>query len=505
MTRTWTIGLVVATAVVAGGCSLGGGSDKAGGANRSHAVVLALANHEEAGGDLEDFAREVKRLSKGSLRIEFKNRWRLREVDYERRTIEDVGDGKVDLGKIGARAFDTAGVRSLQPLVAPFAVDSYALQRRVLRSALPARMLRGVGRLDVVGIALLPGELRKPLGVSRALVAASDYRDATIAIRPSELSARTFRALGARTRAHLPEADISRFDGAEVALPEVEGSRYDDPARTLATNVNLWPRAVAIVMNRHAWDALSGDQREALHAAGRAAVDPTIKRLRGLENEGLGVLCNRRRLVFRSASAAQLRALRAATSPVTRGLRHDPATRDVAREIAAMRAEVEPEPAPSCGGVQGKRANRRSTRVDGLWRMDSTAAELARVAPEDADLPENWGRQTFALRAGRFAFTNENRQACIWGYGTYIVKDDVVEWRFEAGGGDSPTDSTNRPGEVFKYRWSRYRDRLTFRALKGAISPPGFHLNPWRLLEGRPSLSGLSSRCPPPRAATLQP
>ena len=64
------------------------------------------------------------------MRIEFENSWRLGEVDNERGTIEDVRDGKVDLGSVGARAFDLVGVENFQPLVAPFAVDSSACSAR---------------------------------------------------------------------------------------------------------------------------------------------------------------------------------------------------------------------------------------------------------------------------------------------------------------------------------------------------------------------------------------
>jgi hypothetical protein len=181
-TRAVMVG-TLAAAALAGGCSLGGDSDRAGGERRPEAVVLTLANHEDSSLDLDEFALAVRRLSHGSLRIEFKNRWRESEVDYEPRTIGDLRAGKTDLAKVSARAFDLVGVKSLQPLVAPFAVDSYVLQRKVLLGDLSARLLSGVERLDLVGIALLPGELRRPLGVSRSLVGASDYRGATIATR----------------------------------------------------------------------------------------------------------------------------------------------------------------------------------------------------------------------------------------------------------------------------------------------------------------------------------
>ena len=136
--------------------------------------------------------------------------------------------------------------------------------------------------------------------------------------------------------------------------------------------------------------------------------------------------------------------------------------------------------------------------------METTAEELAEIALPGDVAPENWGALTVALVAGRFAFTNENRDACIWAYGDYTVKGKLVEWAFEDGGGVAPTESENRPGELHRFGWSRYRDRLTLTRAERAISPEGFRVKPWRLLGGKPSLSALSSRCRPPREA-IQP
>jgi TRAP-type C4-dicarboxylate transport system substrate-binding protein len=503
MTRTWIVAVLVASSAAAGGCSLGGESDKAGGERRPETVVLTLANHEESSLDLDEFAHEVERLSNGSVRIEFRNRWRESDVDYEPRTIEDVRDGKVDLAKISARAFDVVGVKNLQPYVAPLAVDSYELQREVLHSPLPERMLRGVERLELVGIALMPGELRKPVGVSRPLVEARDYRGARIATRLSELGLRTFRALGATGKAIVPGSDASSFDGFETDITGLQDD-YDGSPRTLAANVNLWPRALVVVMNRGAYKRLSDEQREALRAAGRAAIDPALRHIREREREALGILCRRAEPILRSATRSQLDALRGATSSLSRNLERDPETRDVAREIAAMRAGVEAEPQPACPREDRPSTAQAETPVDGLWRMNTTTDELARVAAPGDVVPENWGESTFALVAGRFAFTTENRDACVWAYGRYAVRGSLIDWTVDDGGGISPNDFLNTPGEKYGFRWSRYRDRLTLAPVKGAISPEPMHVKPWRLVDREPSLGALSNHCAPPREA-LQP
>jgi TRAP-type C4-dicarboxylate transport system substrate-binding protein len=502
MTRIWILGAIIAISATVSGC--GEDSDKAGGEESSEAVVLTLANPDNNTSELDDYAREVESQSGGALQIEFENDWRTGDADNELGAIEDVRAGKVDLASVGAGSLDLVPVDSLQPLVAPFAIDSYALERKVLESPLAAELLAGVEDAGVVPITLLPGGLRKPLGISRPLVEASDYRGATIGIHSSELSARTFEALGAKTVGYHSSDDVSSFDGIETEPIPIAFTDADLRGQTLAANVSLWPRILTIVMNRDAYAALSDDQREALTAAGAAALVPSIEQIQNREEEAVGVLCNRGELELRSASPAELESLHAATAPVTRALEHDPVSRDAMRQIAAMRAEVEPEPAATCE-VEDTVAASGPTPVDGLWRMETTREDAATLMPNADLVPENWGEFTYAFEAGRFAFTTESEgDVCIWAYGSYTVDGETVEWRIEDGGGETPNDAANSPGETFTYGWSRYRDQLTLTPLEGAISPEPFRVKPWRLLEGEPTVDALSDRCPPP-ADALEP
>ena len=218
----------------------------------------------------------------------------------------------------------------------------------------------------------------------------------------------------------------------------------------------------------------------------------------------MGLLCNRGKLAVHSATPAQLECLRAATAPVTRALERDPAFRGALAQIAAMRAEVEPEQAPACAAQEAEASTAGPTPVDGLWRMETTKDEAATLVPRSDLIPENWGEFTYVFLAGRFAFTTESPGACIWAYGSYTVDGNTVEWRIEDGGGETPQDAANQPGEVFNYGWSRYRDQLTLEALEGEISPEPNRVEPWRRLDGEVSLDPLSDRCPPP-ADALEP
>jgi len=76
-----------------------------------------------------------------------------------------------------------------------------------------------------------------------------------------------------------------------------------------------------------------------------------------------------------------------------------------------------------------------------------------------------------------------------------------MDWLFTDGGGIAPTNSTNKPGEFFIYRWSLYRGELTLFPVNGAVSPSNFRVKPWLRISTTPSARFLSTRCPPPAGA----
>jgi TRAP-type C4-dicarboxylate transport system substrate-binding protein len=351
-------------ALAAAGCGRTS-NDKVGGA-RGKPVVLTLASHE-TGADPQEWIDAVERLSGGSLRIEVKRGWRGHEVAYEKHTLADVRSGKVDLASIPARAYDSFGVKSFQPLLAPFLIDSYALERKVLGSDLPGQLLPGIKPLGVVGIALLPGELQKVLSVGTPMLGPSEYRGTAIGISPSELAARSFRALGAIPKDLARGGDTSRVEGVEQGLFQIVASGYeaDTPGETLPVNVNFWPRLASIVMNERKYDTLAPEQREVFRNAGREALGPAVKRLARDQDEALDVICDLPGgdFLFLLATPSDLAALRRAVRPVYRRLERDPATRRAIKSITAMRKSVTPELLPSCPGGRPRHVSANAAAV----------------------------------------------------------------------------------------------------------------------------------------------
>jgi TRAP-type C4-dicarboxylate transport system substrate-binding protein len=160
--RTRAVALAAAALVVCATACSGSHADKAGRARAGAPVVLTLAAQSDLYAQ-GTFASAVERLSGGSVRIRIVPDRQKPQADYERGIVRDVRSGKTDLGIVGARVWDTIGVRSFQPLLAPLLVDSLSLERRALESPLATRALDDVERAGVIGVAVLPGTLRRPL------------------------------------------------------------------------------------------------------------------------------------------------------------------------------------------------------------------------------------------------------------------------------------------------------------------------------------------------------
>ena len=493
------VALLAVMAVLAG-CT-GPGVDKAGGTRARQPVVLTLANFIGQSAELDGFAGEVRRLSAGTMRIDIRSRWRRGQVDSENGLIGDVGAGKADLGVAGSRAWDSAGVSSFRALSAPLLITSYALQGRVLRSPVTGQMLRGLRPLGLAGIGVLPGPLRKPLGIARPLLRPSDYAGLRMGVQQSLVADATMRALGATPVWFPATGAMTGLDGIEEQISSIQGYQYDTVGRYLTANVSLWPRPLVLFANGKAWAALTPAQRRILSRAvtGDQAAETDVAR--GNERTDTAILCRRGLLRFLTASPADLAALRRAVQPVYRQLQRDPQTGRYIRQIEAMGTGVAAEPAPGCG--HAARPAGKAGPLNGVWQFTTTAADL-RALPgvSQGDIvPENYGTYTFVIDRGRFAFTQENRQACTWAYGTFTVTGDRFEWLFTDGGGIAPDGAVNKPGEFFTFRWSLYRGMLTLYPVKGAVSPNPSLGKPWPRISTAPSARFLSKRCPPPAGA----
>lgn len=435
------------------------------------------------------------------MRIESKGRWRSNEIDYDRGTLADVRAGKVDLAKIAVRSFDTLGYSGFQPLMAPLLVNGLALEQKVLASPLASRMLSGVRSLGVEGIAVLPGALRRPLGISRPLLSPTDYRGTTIGIRPSLVPSWTFAALGAKARAYLQGKLPASFDGAELDLSTIQQNRYDSAGSSVVANVGLWPRALVVVANKRTFERLTPRQHSILREAGREALGPALDRVRADERADTAILCRRKRTRLLDASPRQVEALRAALAGVYARLRRDPSVRAAIDEIERMKRGVAPERPRSCAAQTTAKAG--ASPLDGVYDVDTSGGDLIQAgAPPDEDVPENYGHWVYVLDRGRLAYSQEDSAACTWAYGNVTLDRRTLHWTILDGGYTrAPNLAYNKPGESFQFGWNLYRDTLTLTPVNGAASPANFRARPWHRVSTTPSRRYFSKDCPPPKKA----
>jgi TRAP-type C4-dicarboxylate transport system substrate-binding protein len=497
--RTRLLVLLGALPLATAGC-MGGSGGKAGGRPTRHVTVLQMANvNGEVDRPLLLYAAAVARSSGGSLRIDVGIKYRSGDPKQEKRLIEDVRAGRVQLAWVGARAWDSVGVESFRAVVAPFLVDSYSLQEKVLSGPLAGEMLAGVRPLGLVGLAVLPGPMRRIVGVRGPLVKPADFAGLTFGTTVSLTAGATLRALGAQPAVLPADAKLTRMDGMEQQLESIADNQYYRVAKYLTSNVPLWPRPLVIFANRKTFDSLSPAQQAALRHAGADVLARSTAEAKAKDRVAEQALCEVQMHAV-AATAAEAAALRRAVAPVYATMERDPKTRSLLRRIESLKhgLAAPADAVPRCG-LTGETTTGGGTPVDGVYRMHVEAAAVARHdhVPLESVIQESYGDFVLVIDRGRFAFTQENENACTWAYGKATLKDSELDWDFTDGGGIAPTGAVNKPWEYFAWRWNLYREVLTLRPIR----PTDLTVERWQRTSATPSKGALSPRCLPPKGA----
>jgi TRAP-type transport system periplasmic protein len=434
-------------------------------------LKAALATVIGEGIDEQDLADTLRASSDGAIDVTISPNWRQPDINSETELIQDVAAGKAQLGIVGLRAFDTVGVTSFMGIQAPFVIDSFDLESKVLATDWAVKLLDGTRIAGVVGIGYVQGPLRQPLGVTRKLTDASSFQGARFGIRPSKVSEMTLTALGATP---VGWSDLKGLDGIEMDVPSINNNKYDMAAKSLTGNVVLWARPSAFFANAAWFDGLSADQQQTLRAAVAAVDGRTIDRVKKDAALATDVLCHRS-VAVTNASDAALAELRQKTQPVIDELEQDPGTKATIDAISSLRGSATTEAFGPCSqaSASGAPAN-GSTALDGTWKTSFTKDELA-SSPLLMDVGEasddNWGDLTLTFGNGRVTSTQQNNVTHGTASGTFTVNGDVLAMSFDQGGNQ---------GEVFTMHWSIFKNTLTFRRDDAiGIGPTPFLVKSW--------------------------
>jgi TRAP-type C4-dicarboxylate transport system substrate-binding protein len=460
--------------IVAAGCGGGKDVDRTGRPADTRPVTLTLANHETDPSDVAKWTEAVERLSHGSLKIDVSNGWRNDEPNYDKGIIGDVRSGKVPLAKVAARAYDEVGVTSFDPLLAPLLIDSTPLAAAVVGGPIGDRALRGTERLRLVGLAMFPTELRRPVGITRGLRGPQDYRGARISTREGRVIDETLRALGAQ-RAALPAGDSLRgVDGAELPPTGFDSRAWlSKSARGVTGNVVLWPKPITIVMNGTAFERLSPTQQDALRRAADVARAATAEQQASMSGDSRTRLCRLGTNVL-TASAADFEALRSAVRPVYDEIARAPGNADALKQIEQMKSGTRPEvlscaDVPTTGAAKPQAASPlRGTYVHSITKQELESSPLLTDPGEIND--GNWGDMTLRFAAdGTFHLSGHNSEGKGSESGTYRTDGDKLVLN----------DAEN--GYTFAFRWSLYRGTLKLRRDETlGVGPTPLVMKPWR-------------------------
>jgi TRAP-type C4-dicarboxylate transport system substrate-binding protein len=357
------VALTAAAVLATSGCQA---RDRAGGQADVEVKELTFAITSDAPTQIKAWANEVDQLSKGTLKITFVKDARAGQPNYEAGTIADVSAGKVDMAWVGARVFDQVGVTSFQALVTPLMIDNLELQGKVFDAGIPQEMLSGLNKLDLVGIGVLPGPMRKVLGVRKPFTKPADFAGAVVGIQDSGVADQTVHALGATAKPVPPSTKLDGLDAYDQQLSSIR-NQYADDAKYVTGNLNLWPRPLVIIANRAAYDRLTADQHDIIAAAAKDAVPVALEAERAADTDAVTSLC-KAGLTFAQSSDADLEAFEKALAPVYTTIRKDTANAAWLDRIAGIKQTLHRAPdSAQCSDVAADEP--QASRYDGTYQM----------------------------------------------------------------------------------------------------------------------------------------
>lgn len=410
---------VLTAGLVLGACS-GPAATRSGVAAVAPAVLMLASNDQTLPPGVQHFAYRVAAESGGTVRVEVAPDWK--DGPGEAEVLTSVIAGEADLGWSGSRALDQIGVRSLTPLLSPFLIGSYAAQRAVVSDPQIVGLLTALRPVGLEGLALLPGELRVPVGISGPLREPADYRGARIRSYPSDIQFESLSALGATpTTKPVDEPFEPDLDGVETMPSTLVHNGHYTPARLPTMNTPLWPRIDLIVANPASLQRLTDEQRGWVLKAARDAAEWSKENVSGEVSWEMEELCQQGVRVV-TADAEQVAALREAVRPVLDRIRADPELAPTLARIEEIVSSVTPEelaipagcthgegdaPAatPTTGAVSPSASGRVGQLPNGVYRLTISDEQLRSAGMSPDFIRENAGIWTWILEPGRWSFS----------------------------------------------------------------------------------------------------
>jgi TRAP-type transport system periplasmic protein len=307
------------------------------------ATVLTLATAAGPGGSsaaqIQEFVRQVKDLSGGSIRIEPALKAADEEADaWDQAVAQSTEGGDFDMALIPTRTWESEGVLSLAALSAPFLTASDEVITKVVAPDIADGMMAGLKQIGLTGLALLPDGPRMLFSFGGPVLTPADLAGKVVRAPRSTTGYATLKALGANPQALTGELFTAALNNGTVRAAESSftKARSFPQASTTTGNLPLYEKVNSLVINTNTNAHLPANERRILlEAAGktRDAVTGSVSRTA----EAAVAYCQRGGTVV-VATEQQIAAFGAAVAPVYSQLNKDAGTRALIAKIRALTA-----------------------------------------------------------------------------------------------------------------------------------------------------------------------
>ena len=403
-------------------------------------VTLRLAVSDDRGKPIElavdKFVADVAAASGGNITISPTfDAGKDTDEGFELGVADLVQRDGADLAIVAARAWDLAGITSLQALQAPYLIDNDALALAVAQGDIARRSLDEMGH-GVIGLTMWPEGLRHLFtfpNCPKDFRTPAGVKGATILWAASGVARELMRSLGTveyvEDDRHL-DAAACRLQGQETGFDQLRAMAMRDAIGI--GNVTLFPKYQVLVASQASFDHLSAGQRQILLDAA-AGVQADV--IAGHQTDAaLAVAWCAQGGSVVVASEQQLQAFVLAADPIYTRLEADPLTRQLIADIRALKT-VTPVPAgtvatPCIGGNAFVPAPTSATSdgvgfsadvpPNGTFRAELTFDGLVAQGATEEWARMNSGVWTWSFLEGKYHYIEQAGNRCD---GTYRTVD----------------------------------------------------------------------------------
>jgi TRAP-type C4-dicarboxylate transport system substrate-binding protein len=426
---------------------------------RDSPVTLRLAVSDDrekpSGPAVTKFVTDVATASRGNITIAPTfDAGKNTKKGFELGVADLVQRGETDLAVVSARAWDLAGVTSLQALQTPFLIDNDGLELAVAESHVARRSLDAMGS-GVVGLTLWPEDLRHLFSFPNC---PRDFRSlagvggSTILWQESGITRELMERLGAvayvEDDRHLDAASC-KLQGQENGLSQVRAMALSDAIGI--GNITLFPKYQVLVANKSSFDHLSDGQRQVLLNAAAGVKADAIAR--HPTDAALAVAWCAQGGSVVVATEQQRQAFISVGDPIVARLEADPLTKQLMADIRALKTTTPSAPgaaATACTGGTAFVAEPTSATSDGTgFSADippngTFRAELTVDGMLAQGATEEWARMnagvwTWTFRDGKYHYIDQGNLACDGTYrtnGAWFHMDVNADQSVNCVGGD---------------------------------------------------------------------